>query len=355
MNCSEEEQELYRAAKAFLLSEEEQAEEYAKKLFHAATSEEVKDTAASLIFNLLMWQERFDEFSLYGIPRNQGEAAEISLYNVKDAKADLTNQIDCLDLWPSEVGWAIITVSINGYDIDLVVDTGAGITVINETTAKQCGVVLDGAVDEALEAQDAHNDKIVLPTATIDNISIGESKFSKKSCLVIPDSALDFGEVKMNGTVGWELIRQLKWVFDFGEGKVYVNSPKIENVTRNMAYDSYPLVRVLINGKQMNMGLNTGATSTMFGKSMVENISEMKQATVKTGAAGGYREDTCHKIPELEIGIGERTVRLENLSLLTDREHSSIGFFITPGILGIDIARRNILTIDYFNRHLSIQ
>jgi len=138
--CSEEERNLYHAAKAFLSSDEERAEDIAKKLFHSAAGEEVKDTAVSFMLNLLIWQDRFDELSLYGIPRNQSEAADISLYNVKATKAELTNNIDRLDLRPSEVGWAIITANINGCEIDLVVDTGAGITVINETTAKQCGV-----------------------------------------------------------------------------------------------------------------------------------------------------------------------------------------------------------------------
>jgi len=189
----------------------------------------------------------------------------------------------------------------------------------------------------------------------IDSISIGGSKFTNKLCMVIPDSALDFGEVKIYGTIGWELIKHLKWAFDFTEGKVYVSSPKNENVFRNMAYDSYPLVRVSINGKQMNMGLDTGATATMFGKAMMNNFGEMARTTIKTGAAGGYRENDSFIIPELEINIGERSVNLINLNLLTENEHSKSGFFITPGVLGIDIARRNVLTVDYFNRHLSVR
>jgi len=354
VSCSEEEQELYHAAKAFLLSNEEQAGDIAKKLFHAAAGKDVKDTAVSLILNLLVWQERFDELSLFGIPRNPGEAAAISLYNVKETKASLTKNVDCLDLRPSEVGWAIITVNINGHEIDLMVDTGAGITVINETTAEQCGIALTDIIDEALEAQDANENKMVLPTAIIDSISIGESTFNKKLCMVIPDAALDFGEVKINGTVGWELIKQLKWVFNFGEGKVYISSSMSENVCRNMAYDSFPLVRVTINGKQMTMGLDTGATTTMLGKSMTDNFIGMEQSTITSGAAGGYKDEACLIIPEIEIGIGDGVVLLENHSLITDSEKSKSGFFITPGILGIDIAQRKVLTLDYLNHHISI-
>jgi predicted aspartyl protease len=352
---SDEEKELYHVAKTFLLSDEAQAEKNAIKLFHTTTNNEIKGIAGSFILNLLVWQERFDELSLYGIPRNQQEAAAISLYNVKETKAELTKKVDCLDLQPSEVGWAIVTVDINGHKVDLMVDTGAGITVINESTATQCGVVLSDTINEALEAQDSLENKLVLPTAMIDSILIGESTFAKKLCMVIPDSALDFGDVKINGTIGWELIRQLKWVFKFEEGKVYVSSPALESVCRNMAYDMFPIVRVEIAGKIMYMGLDTGATTTMFGKSMEGNYDNMEQSSTKSGGAGGYKEEASIVIPEIEIDFGEGSVLLNNINLVTDNEKSKSGFFITPGILGIDIAQRNTFTLDYFNRHISVQ
>ena len=172
--------------------------------------------------------------------------------------------------------------------------------------------------------------------------------------MVIPDSALDFGDVKINGTIGWELIRQLKWEFNFEKQKVYISAPKKEDVCRNMAYDSFPLVRVSIDSKQQFMGLDTGANTTMFGKVMKDNFENLEQSSVTSGAASGYKDNNSLVIPELNIGIGEGKVLLKNLNLLTDDEKSKSGFFITPGILGMDIARHNILTIDYFNRHISV-
>ena len=137
-NCSDEEKALYNAANAFLLSDEKQAEYIANKVFNTTINEEYKNIAVSLLLNILLWQNRFDELSLYGIPRNQGEAAAISLYNVKETKVNLSSKIDCLDLQPFEIELAIVTVNINGHDVDLMVDTGAGITVINETTVSKC-------------------------------------------------------------------------------------------------------------------------------------------------------------------------------------------------------------------------
>jgi len=352
---SEEENELYLAAKAFLLSDEVQVEAIVKKLFKTA-SDEIKSIAVSLIPNILMQQERFEALSEYDIPRNDGEAAAISLYNVKETRMDLTEGTDCLDLLPNEMGWAVVTVKINGHDINLMVDTGAGITVINETTANKCGVIRVNTVDKALEAQDANSNKIVLPTAMIDEISIGTSVFSNKICMVIPDNALDFGTAKINGTIGWELINKLKWVFNFKEKKVFVSKPKPENVCKNMSYDAFPMVRVEINNKQMYMGLDTGANATMFGKSMINNInvSNMAKSSIKVGAAGGYNDFDTFIIPDIKIKVGEGTAHLKKLYLLTDSEKSKSGFFITPGIIGMDIAQQGVLTLNYFNRHICI-
>jgi len=92
----------------------------------------------------------------------------------------------------------------------------------------------------------------------------------------------------------------------------------------------------------------------LFYKTTNDEIKDTA-VSLKSGGAGGYRDEACLIIPEIEINIGEGITRLENLSLITDNEKSKSGFFITPGILGIDVARRNILTVDYFNRYVSIR
>jgi predicted aspartyl protease len=351
-DCTEEERKLYDAAKTFLASDEAQAEEIAKQLFQSTENEEVKSAAASLLFHLLVWQERFDEITDYGIPRNQEEAVAVSLFNTtKKMTAKLTDKTDCLELVPSSVGWAVATVNINGHNVDLMIDTGAGITVINESIANKCGVVMDsGNVD----SKDAIGNDLSLPTATLAQISIGNSKFINKRCMVIPDSALDFGEVKINGTIGWELIKQLKWVFDLAKGSAFVSAPKPSDVKRNMAYDAFPLVSVEIEGKKMTVGLDTGATTTRFGKSMSVEFPDTSKSTQQISGAGGSMEDSVCIVPKVNIAIDGGVVSLKDVSISENNECSKSGFFITPGILGIDIAKESVLTLDYFNRHISI-
>jgi len=350
-SCDKEEKELYHAARAFLLSDEAEAEKIAKQLFKIATNADIKNIATSLILNLYTWQGRFDELAEYGIPRSPEEAVAIALYNVKNTTAKLTSKTDCLELIHSKVGWAIAVVNINGVDVELMIDTGAGITVINETTAKKCGI----SSNEAIESQDALGNKMSIPGAMIDKISIGESEFCNKMCMVIPDNAIDFGEVKINGTIGWELICQLKWEINFKENKAYVTAPKKENVLRNMAYDFFPLVRTTVNGQQVSLGLDTGATATKFGAIMKDSFGNIKQTSIKSGGAGGYREEEAFIIPKIELSFDETEIYMENISVSVEHECSKSGIFITPGILGIDIAKGRTLTIDYHNRHLAIK
>ena len=104
----------------------------------------------------------------------------------------------------------------------------------------------------------------------------------------------------------------------------------------------------------MFMGLDTGGNMTKFGKVMTSNFDGLQKTTITSGAAGGSREEDCLIIPKMEINIGNGSVLLTNTKILKDMENTKSGFFVTPGILGIDIAQRSTLIIDYFNRYISV-
>jgi hypothetical protein len=166
---------------------------------------------------------------------------------------------------------------------------------------------------------------------------------------------LEFEVGKINGTVGWEVICQLKWEIDFNNRKVTLAAPTHEDVIRNMVCDFFPMVTVSVNNKQMTLCLDTGANTTRLGAVLSGYFSEYEESTMETLAAGSERKERVHVIPEVHFSVGEGAVKLSKVDLAVDNECTKSKFFITPGIIGSDIAMNSIMTIDWFNRHFSIK
>jgi hypothetical protein len=166
---------------------------------------------------------------------------------------------------------------------------------------------------------------------------------------------IDFGEHKINGTVGWELICKLKWVIDYRNKIAYISVPRKENVVNNMLCDYFPMTRAKINNKYFILGLDTGANKTRFGSIMKDYFKDFKQATVKTEGAGSFIEENTYIIPEVDIFLENALIKLEDLNLTLEDYCNKSQFYITPGILGNDIINGKALTIDFYNRLLSIQ
>jgi len=349
---SDDEKDLYHASKAFLASDEKQAEEIAKKIYLSTADMEIKNTVRHFLYCLLVRQERFSELPQFDIPNNTEEEIVISLLSSLDTTAKTTNNYDCLELLPHPFEQLFITVQINSVDVVMLIDTGCQLTTISETTAQKCNIT---ANTDATDSYNTYGEKISVYIAPVNCLSIGKSTFYNSACTVVPDSMITIDDVTIDGILGWETISKLKWEFDMKQKKVIISAPKNADLIRNLVYDQFLMVTVNVDGKKMTMGMDTGASHTQFGTVLSDIFSDCEEENITTSGAGSSREERVYVIPRVSLSIGDGAVQLENVNMLADYESCASKFFITPGVLGFDIAKDKTMTIDWFNRHLSVR
>lgn len=346
------------AVKLFIDSDESQSEKLLRELLSTSDNGEIRTMALDILFALLVWQDRFDELEALGLPRNDQEAEQVELYDSRETEFLLSPECTVVDM--PETPWIqpFMTVQINGKSYHMMIDTGALITVVTKSVAEQCNLVLE---EKNVEVGIATEGVAVSQKALIGELMIGKSTIKHKQCLIMPDEALDFSSVggpQIDGIIGWEVIQRLYWEIDYQNRKVKVRGPRQADVTRNMCCDFYPMVKIVINGDETIItGFDTGATGSIFGKSLVGRFSGVEKTTHEMKGIGqsGPGNYSGYKIPKLPIEIGGTRLTLLDAFIYDDREeYNHAQSLISGGNLGSDAAIGKVLVIDYQNRHLSI-
>ncbi|MCL2247327.1 MAG: retroviral-like aspartic protease family protein [Lentimicrobiaceae bacterium] len=354
--CSNEQKQLYEAAKAFLRADEKTAEEILRNLHGSTQNAEIKGYATDLLFPLLLWQDRFNDLVQFNIPRNDEEEQQINVYDTKNMTVVLSQIPKDLPMPPAMADLPAVCVQINGVDVELLIDTGAMLTMVSESVAKKCGIIIS---DKSVEAETPLENTITTQYATIDSFMVGNSEFKNKSCVVVPDSAYDTGDPEIpqiNGKIGWEIIKNLCWTINYRDRCVRIEASKAENKPQNMCCDFFPMVNVKIDNKNVVMGLDSGAGATQFGKCMNHffDVEKLERFTTETFATGTVEEISGAIIPCIEAYMSSILFIINNAVLYPEREYSLSKTFVQSGVLGSDIANGKTLVIDYPNRNLSI-
>ncbi|MCL2198536.1 MAG: retroviral-like aspartic protease family protein [Defluviitaleaceae bacterium] len=354
--CNNEQKQLYGAAKAFLRADEKTAEEILRNLHGSTQNIEIKGYVTDLLFPLLLWQDRFSDLAQFGIPRNDEEEQQINVYDTKNMTAVLSQIPKELPMPPAIADLPAVCAQINGVDVELLIDTGAMLTMVSESVAKKCDITIS---DKSVEAETPLENKITTQYATIDSFMVGNSEFKNKSCVVVPDSAYDTGDPEIpqiNGKIGWEIIKNLRWTINYRDRRVCIEASKPEDKPQNMCCDFFPMVNVKINNKNIVMGLDIGAGATQFGKCMNRffDVEKLARFTTETFATGTVEEISGAIIPCIEAYMSDIAFTINNAVLYPEREYSLAKTFVQSGVLGSDIAKDKALIIDYPNRNISI-
>ncbi|MCL2854583.1 MAG: retroviral-like aspartic protease family protein [Defluviitaleaceae bacterium] len=351
---SDEQKQLYNGAKSFLGADEKTAEQILRSLYESTQDAQVKNFALDLLFPLLLWQDRFDELAKLGIPRNNDDEEQIAVYDTRNIRAVLSSTPKELPMPPAFSDLPSVCVQINGVDVELLIDTGAMLTMVSETVAKKCGIAMSGTM---VEADTPLENSITTQIAAMDSFMVGNSEFRNKPCVVVPDSAYDTGDLEappINGKIGWEIMKNLCWTINYRDRLVRIETSKAENKVANMCCDFFPMVNVKIDGKNMAMGIDTGGGVTQFGKCVDGFFADTQPFKQEAFATGAIVEISGALVPHINAYIGESPFAINNAISYSNREYSLSKTFLQPGVLGSDIAKGKTLVIDYPNRNLSI-
>jgi hypothetical protein len=244
-----------------------------------------------------------------------------------------------------------VPMTINGYEVALTYDTGADLSVLIRSRAKEFGLEL---VDVPIKVGTITGEKIDAQVAVASEVQIGNMTVRNALFLVMQDDDFYIPEIKfqIQGVIGFPILEAMGEVTITRNGEFFIpGSPRTQG-DQNLALTGFkPLIEGAYRGRRLTFVLDTGATKSdlwpPFFKVFENDIrrgSELQ--TEKFRGAGSRREVRAYIADNLTLTIAGREVRFRRIPVFMEyTTENSRSFF---GNLGQDVVRQfDRMTINF--------
>ena len=258
----------------------------------------------------------------------------------------------------SPLGVPMIPVEINGRRFLFWLDTGASLTMISADVAQVTGVTPRSA--DSLEAVTAVGRLRVLP-ALIRSVRVGPLDVSDAPAMIVASN--DFAVIdtavaghtataRIDGIIGWDLLRQLDLRLDHPRAVLTLRKPKPEHLDparRNLFWLGYPLVRAhATNGATLNLGLDTGLQQTFVTRSLAaiagrSALPAERRRIASIGSDSIVRGDV---IQDMLVKVGDADLAFRHVAV---HAAAFTGFVTLDGVIGSDVGSAGVVRIDATN------
>ncbi len=263
----------------------------------------------------------------------------------------------------TDVATPAVRVRINGKEYEFWLDTGSSMTVLSSKVASDTHVPI--LSPDTLKVRTFEGAAPVIPAA-VARMEIGPIVFTNIPAMVMDASLMrlrggakgkpDAG-LRVDGIIGWDILRQLDIVMDFQNGTITLGRPerlsKNGTAFQNLSWLGKPLVEVRAKaGETLHFTLDTGAQASFLNVSMLEKLgvtSRASSARVFGIARTGGRANRV--VPALILNVGGKRLRLEDVIVYGPPPPTLIN---CDGILGSDIAQFGRIRIDATNGLFSV-
>jgi len=251
----------------------------------------------------------------------------------------------------------LINVEVNINKITMVFDTGASMTIINESTLKKVSVIRDGKKVVGagnLGATISSNTKI------IEEIRIGNIIISDLEVIVVEDSRLDFGtddhgnDLKIAGFLGWDIIQNFYWKVDRINNEIEVSTSAQTEKDKNLFWDNMPIISVYIGNEESYFGFDTGNTESILGSNFDAATRKTYHEKELMVGIDGREEMEVEKLETLTLKVCGNEIELKNLTVL-DRDVFPTTKYRVQGLLGADLIENKVLWLDYKSNKIIIK
>lgn len=322
---------------------------------------EAHDLLGNLFFRNGMYQDGFAEIkAALEVHPDAGDAKSMlplaTALNVLPAMSVASLQPTKLQIEPKSI---FLPLKLDGHDAEFFFDTGASISVIGASEAKELG--LSSKDVEGMMGDASGKGVTGLHLALAKDLTIGGLHLQNVPFLVLSDTGEPWNTlpVKRRGIIGLPILlamRTIRWSptgwFEFGFSGAALNL-----VTCNtLFHNSNPVIDVQVDGKHLDFTLDTGAVSTDLNPAFAKALP----ALVKTGAPekqtieglGGSSEGQSVLLPSVTLHIGSGSAVLKPAHVFTEHGNGTWA----AGNLGMDILGQvSAFTLDFSAMTLRLQ
>jgi predicted aspartyl protease len=269
-------------------------------------------------------------------------------------------QFASLDMTTEADGAVSVPMTINGHTGLVLIDTGSVQSSIAGSLARQLGMPITDSESTYSFVGGVRIDK----TTTVDTLELGTLTTKKFPMLVLPSKVLHDDTI---GMLGPDILQNYDVEFDFAAGKFNLFSPEhcanqvvywtqaaYAEVPLHLDHGGHLLIDVVLNGKSIQAGVDTGAFRSAMTMSVAQSVfgiapGDPGLTQLGTEAINGTRPVPVYHYPFSAVQFAGVSVLNPDIELLgADR-------FDTGGpqlILGVSTLRQLHVYVAYDERKL---
>jgi hypothetical protein len=364
---NESEREFAEALGNLMDGDLEKAEQRFGTLRTTATDSIIRSGSRVIYTATLQYQEKWATLAgLKGepVPANvdRADKASIELWadafkNLPPKKFTFRSSIGRLVMSMSGVGTPLVPVTIRGKEYNFWLDTGSSLTMLSSDVARDLNISPLSA--DTLEIVTSTG-RVKASPALVPQLQIGQLVVDNAPTMIVDESSMQMSEprpidrvhpVKIDGIIGFDIIRQLDLEMDYGEGSIRLRNPSTlrREAERNMFWVGLPVVRLTsTDGVPLHFGLDTGAQVTFVTETLLDKLqlSAARTESRRVGGLGGEISLRAPVLPDLRVMVGNfpilfrgAVVRAPVYQVLASLD----------GVLGGDIWNSGVVRIDMTN------
>ena len=268
-----------------------------------------------------------------------------------------------LPMTMSAVGTPLIPVKIGGRVYNFWLDTGSSLTMLASDVARELNI--SPLVPDTLEIVTSTG-RVSANPALIPQLEIGQLVVRNAPAMVVEETMMRMSEprpieqskhVKIDGIIGFDIIRQMDLEVDFGENHLRLRDPSTSrpDTDRNMFWVGLPVIRLTSTGGiPLHFALDTGAQLTFVTEALLDKL-QLEAARIESRRVGGLGGEISLRAPVLpDLRVEVRgfpilfrgaVVRAPVYQVLASLD----------GVLGGDIWASGIVRIDMTNGVFAIR
>jgi predicted aspartyl protease len=259
------------------------------------------------------------------------------------------------------LGSVITELTVNGIKEKWLLDTGANLSVVSRSFARQLGLKTLPGFGQTMGGVTGIENP--LQVAMLPMLQMGGATLQNVVVLVLDDSNLKIGmgaqAYQINAIVGYPVFEALGAITFQHDGWFEAGDAIRHSATSTRMYMKLlmPVIECGVGGKDLPFSFDTGASGTNLSIRYFERfrgeVGSWKKGENKSFGAGGLMERAIYLQPKLDLAVGGRIATLKNVPIFTVKMGSDIdGLY---GNVGQDmVSRFDSFTLDFSKMTFSL-
>jgi hypothetical protein len=263
----------------------------------------------------------------------------------------------------SAVGTPLIPVRIGGRVYNFWLDTGSSLSMLASDVARDLNI--SPLVPDTLEIVTSTG-RVKANPALIPQLEIGQLVVRNAPAMVVEESMMEMSEpraiemsshVKIDGIIGFDIIRQMDIEVDYGENVLRLRDPSNSRPDgdRNLFWVGLPVIRLMSeDGIPLHFGLDTGAQLTFVTETLLDKL-QLQAARIESRRVGGLGGEISLRapvLPDLRVMVRRYPIMFKG-AVVRAPVYQVLASL--DGVLGGDVWNSGIVRIDMTNGVFAIR